>query len=59
MEIEEKVDLNKEEEMIEVFIKDKRKQGSSGPTMEVFSLYKLKSKVLNEKIQKIRRQFED
>jgi hypothetical protein len=60
IEIQDKIDLNKEEEVIESFIKEKRRtQGSNGPAIEVFTIYKLKSKVMNEKIDKIKRQFED
>ena len=60
VEIQVKIDLNKEEEVIESFIKEKKKNsGSNGPEIEVFTIYKLKSKVMNEKIDKIKRQFED
>lgn len=56
IDIGEKIDLNKEEEVIEAFIKEKRKnQGGTSPAIDVFSIYKFKSKVMNEKIQKIKR----
>ncbi len=56
IEIEEKIDLNKEEEVIEAFLKEKRKaQGGSSSSTEVFSIYKFKSKIMNEKILKIKR----
>ena len=56
-EIESAIDINKEEEFIEGFIKEKQK--SANHSGEVFSIYKLKSKVMNEKIEKIKKQFED
>jgi hypothetical protein len=56
IEIEKRIDINKEEDFIEGFIKEKQKQPSNG---EIFSIYKLKSKVMNEKIEKIKKQFED
>lgn len=55
-EIESKIDINKEEEFIEGFIKEKQKQANHS---EIFSIYKLKSKVMNEKIEKIKKQFDD
>lgn len=55
-EIESKIDLNREEDLIEDFVKEKQKNGKSA---EVFSIYKLKSKVMNEKIDKIKRQFSE
>lgn len=55
-EIESKIDINKEEESIEAFIKEKKKAGGSGAaSYEIFSIYQLKSKVMNEKIEKIKR----
>jgi hypothetical protein len=56
-EIEAKIDIDKEEELIESFIKEKSKQAAT--TSEIFSIYRLKSKVMNEKIDKIRKQFDD
>ncbi|CDW82966.1 UNKNOWN [Stylonychia lemnae] len=55
-EIESKIDLNREEDLIEDFVKEKQKIGKSA---DVFSIYKLKSKVMNEKIDKIKRQFSE
>lgn len=51
-EIESRIDINKEEDFIEGFIKEKQKQANNS---EVFSIYKLKSKVMNEKIEKIKK----
>ena len=55
-EIESKIDINKEEDFIEGFIKEKQRLAKNS---EIFSIYKLKSKVMNEKIERIKRQFED
>lgn len=44
--------MNKEEEAIEAFIKEKK--GGNSENAEVFSIYKLKSKVMNEKIERIK-----
>jgi hypothetical protein len=56
-EIEDNLDVNKEEVIIDAFVKEKK--GEYVNLGEAFSLYKLKAKVMNEKIDKIRSQFEN
>jgi len=53
LEIEQKIDIHKEEAALESFMKESMDAG------QVYGIYKLKTKAMHEKLERIKNAFED